>query len=115
MTIEMLGHTRSAAPGPAFASLYAEVQRFYEHQMRLFDAEEAQHIAGERHWIGMLDARPQPDGTVLTKCSALVYTAAPGGGPKGLHVRVLEDVLARCEETADWTLQHRTVTRDNRV
>ncbi|WP_328973762.1 hypothetical protein [Streptomyces sp. NBC_00239] len=119
MTIEMLGPTRPAATGPAFASLYAEVQRFYDHQMRLFDAEETQHTAGsgtgQRHWIGMLEARPQPDGTVLTKCSALVSTAAADGGQKGLHVRVLEDVLVRCAETNAWTLRHRTVTRDNRV
>ncbi len=117
MTIEMLGGTRTTAADPAFAALYGQVQRFYDRQMRLFDAEEAQRAAGDgaaRHWIGMLDARPQPDGTVHTRCSALVSTPR-GAARKGLHVRVLEDVLAPAAEPGDWTLLHRTVTRDDTV
>ncbi|MFC7895162.1 nuclear transport factor 2 family protein [Streptomyces sp. NPDC057381] len=69
--------------------------------------------AGSRleHWVGMLDVRPRADGSLRTRCSALVYALPGGGGPKVLHVCVMEDVLVRAHGT--WRAAHRRVTRDD--
>ncbi|MFF3178053.1 nuclear transport factor 2 family protein [Streptomyces sp. NPDC057900] len=72
-----------------------------------------QERSGERfrHWIGMLDLRPQPDGTLHTRCYALVYVT-PGQGGSAVHrVCVMEDVLVRSR--GKWRTRHRVVTRDD--
>ncbi|MFF4911052.1 nuclear transport factor 2 family protein [Streptomyces sp. NPDC001260] len=63
------------------------------------------------HWIGMLDVQPQADGSLHTRCSALVHAAPSGGGPKVLYVCVMEDVLVRVHD--EWRIAHRRVTRDD--
>ncbi|MGW1104711.1 nuclear transport factor 2 family protein [Streptomyces sp. NPDC002540] len=64
-----------------------------------------------RHWIGMLDLRPQADGTLRTRCYALVYVT-PGQGGSAVHrVCVMEDVLVRSR--GKWRTRHRVVTRDD--
>ncbi|WP_329113041.1 nuclear transport factor 2 family protein [Streptomyces sp. NBC_01465] len=72
-----------------------------------------QRTAGGRlsHWVGMLDARPQDDGSLRTRCSALVYAPPSEGGANVLYVCVMEDVLV--EHRGDWRIAHRRVTRDD--
>ncbi|MFE2876884.1 nuclear transport factor 2 family protein [Streptomyces roseus] len=74
---------------------------------------EVQASGGEqlRHWLGMLDARPQPDGTVNTRSYALVYLTPRGGEPKVHRVCVMEDVLVPAP--GGWQVAHRLVTRDD--
>ncbi|MFG3207670.1 nuclear transport factor 2 family protein [Streptomyces sp. NPDC048192] len=62
------------------------------------------------HWVGMLDVRPRADGSLHTRCSALVC-ATPGSGAKALYVCVMEDVLVRAGGA--WRIAHRRVTRDD--
>jgi 3-phenylpropionate/cinnamic acid dioxygenase small subunit len=151
MTVELVGTAERTPPGREFASLYAQAQRFYAHQMRLLDAPDTecwagvfaedallqlpsrpepvralaglegyaragaarQRRAGGRldHWVGMLDVRPQADGSLHTRCSALVYVTPGQGGPKVLYVCVMEDVLVR--SGGEWRIAHRRVTRDD--
>ncbi|MFE0605472.1 nuclear transport factor 2 family protein [Streptomyces sp. NPDC058892] len=72
-----------------------------------------QRRAGSRldHWVGMLDVQPQADGSLHTRCSALVYGTPSGGGSKVLYVCVMEDVLVRSRGT--WRIAHRRVIRDD--
>lgn len=74
---------------------------------------ERQRRAGKRlnHWVGMLDVRPQADGSLHTRCSALVYVTPAGGSSKILYVCVMEDVLVRTR--GEWRTAHRRVTRDD--
>jgi 3-phenylpropionate/cinnamic acid dioxygenase small subunit len=74
---------------------------------------ERQRRAGSRlhHWVGMLDVQPQADGSLHTRCSALVYVTPSGGGSKVLYVCVMEDVLVRTR--GQWRIAHRRVTRDD--
>ncbi|PRH81132.1 hydroxylacyl-CoA dehydrogenase [Streptomyces solincola] len=64
-----------------------------------------------RHWIGMLDVRPQADGTMHTRCYALVYVTPRGGEPRVQRVCVMEDVLVRSR--GKWRTRCRLVTRDD--
>ncbi|MFE1263890.1 nuclear transport factor 2 family protein [Streptomyces albogriseolus] len=72
-----------------------------------------QRRAGGRldHWVGMLDVRPQADGSLRTRCSALAYATPAGGGPRVLYVCVMEDVLVRTHGA--WCTAHRRVIRDD--
>ncbi|MEU0743938.1 nuclear transport factor 2 family protein [Streptomyces sp. NPDC006134] len=72
-----------------------------------------QERSGEqlRHWIGMLDVRPQPDGTLRTRAYALVYATPRGGESRVSRVCVLEDVLVRTR--GKWRTRSRLVTRDD--
>ncbi|MFF8531857.1 nuclear transport factor 2 family protein [Streptomyces sp. NPDC015532] len=92
-------------PGPirARAGLENYVRAGAAHQRR----------AGSRldHWVGMLDVRPQPDGSLHTRCSALVHATPGQGGPKVLYVCVMQDVLVRSR--GEWRIAHRRVTRDD--
>ncbi|MDN3028497.1 nuclear transport factor 2 family protein [Streptomyces sp. S.PB5] len=73
-----------------------------------------QRQAGNRldHWVGMLDVQPQADGSLHTRCSALVYVTPDGAGAKALHVCVMEDVLVRAAD-GGWRTARRRVTRDD--
>ncbi|MFB8392643.1 nuclear transport factor 2 family protein [Streptomyces yangpuensis] len=75
--------------------------------------EEAQGRTGEqlRHWLGMVDVQPQPDGTLRTRAYALVYLTPRGGEARVHRVCVMEDSLARCR--GQWRVVHRLVTRDD--
>lgn len=64
-----------------------------------------------RHWVGMLDVRPQEDGSLHTRCSALVHAMPSGGGAKVLYVCVMEDVLV--PSRGEWRAARRRVTRDD--
>ncbi|MFE1327357.1 nuclear transport factor 2 family protein [Streptomyces sp. NPDC058741] len=151
MTAEPVGTAERTLRSRRFAALYAEVERFYAHQMQILDAHDTEHWAGtftedavlelpspsgplragaglaryvragaarERragsrldHWVGMLDVQPQADGTLHTRCSALVYVTPSGCGARVLYVRVMEDVLVRAG--GDWRVAQRRVTRDD--
>jgi hypothetical protein len=66
-----------------------------------------------RHWLGMLTADPQEDGTVRARCYALVI-ATPAGGASNIHrSTVCEDVLVTAGSS--WQVRHREVTRDDLV
>jgi hypothetical protein len=151
MTVELVGTAEHTLQSQKFATLYAQVQEFYAHQMRILDAHDTerwagtftedalvelpslpepmpvrtalahyaragaarQRQAGHRldHWVGMLDVQPQTDGSLHTRCSALVYVTPGGGSAKALHVCVMEDVLVRAD--GEWRTAHRRVTRDD--
>lgn len=66
-----------------------------------------------RHWHGMLDVTPRPDGSIQVRCYALVIATQRGGEPRVHRSCVCEDTLTR---TADGALQvhDRRVTRDDR-
>ncbi|MET9922267.1 nuclear transport factor 2 family protein [Streptomyces sp. NPDC059605] len=79
--------------------------------VRRNEAQQARSGERFRHWIGMLDLSPQPDGTLRTRCYALVY-ATPDRGVSAVHrVCVMEDVLVRSR--GKWRTRHRVVTRDD--
>jgi 3-phenylpropionate/cinnamic acid dioxygenase small subunit len=151
MTVELVDTAERTLHSQKFADLYAQVQRFYAHQMRILDAHDTERWAGTftedavlelpapsepvraraglsryvragaarqrraggrlDHWVGMLDVEPRADGSVHTRCSALAYVTPGGGGPKVLHVCVMEDVLVRAH--GEWRIAHRRVTRDD--
>ncbi|MEU6381105.1 nuclear transport factor 2 family protein [Streptomyces sp. NPDC046909] len=151
MTVELVGTAERTLHSGQFPALYAEVQRFYAHQMRILDAHDTERWAGTftedavlelpsltepvrgraglaryvragaarqrqaggrlQHWIGKLDVQPQDDGSLHTRCSALVHAAPSGGGSKVLCVCVMEDVLIRVR--GEWRTAHRRVTRDD--
>ncbi|MFE2322618.1 nuclear transport factor 2 family protein [Streptomyces sp. NPDC059385] len=75
--------------------------------------EEVARRSGERlrHWLGMLDVQPRPDGTVRTRAYALVYMTPPDGVPKVHRVCVMEDTLVRSR--GRWRTAHRLVSRDD--
>ncbi|MFD0342990.1 nuclear transport factor 2 family protein [Streptomyces sp. NPDC127117] len=74
---------------------------------------ETQARSGEqlRHWLGMVDVQPQPNGTLRTRAYALVYLTPKGGEARVHRVCVMEDTLARSR--GDWRVVHRLVTRDD--
>ncbi|MFJ9343625.1 nuclear transport factor 2 family protein [Streptomyces sp. NPDC101733] len=151
MTVELVDTVEHPSQSREFAVLYAQVQEFYAHQMRILDAHDIERWAdtftedavfelptlpapvdaraglaryvragaarrrrdGGRldHWVGMLDVRPQPDGTLHTRCSALVYLTPGASTSKALYAYVMEDVLVRSR--GQWRAAHRRVTRDD--
>ncbi|MFF3487421.1 nuclear transport factor 2 family protein [Streptomyces sp. NPDC002701] len=151
MTTETLDRIEDLAGQRGFGDLYARVQRFYAHQMQLFDLHDAdgwaatftedavftvptvpgpvrgraelaanvlrnrarQGDSGEqhRHWIGMLDVQGGPDGSLRTRCYALVYVTPRGGSSEVLRVCVMEDVLVLVD--GEWLTRRRVVTRDD--
>ncbi|MGV4982318.1 nuclear transport factor 2 family protein [Streptomyces sp. NRAIS4] len=151
MAVELVGSAEHPVRSMEFAALYAEVQQFYAHQMRILDTHDTERWAdtftedailelptlpapvraraglaryvragaarqrrtGGRldHWVGMLDVRPRTDGSLHTRCSALVYVTPSEGGPRVLYVCVMEDVLVRSH--GEWRTAHRRVTRDD--
>jgi SnoaL-like domain len=74
-------------------------------------AELARKKIVRRHWLGMLTVDPRPDGTIGTRCYALVIST-PEGGPSSVQVStVCEDVLV--SEDGDYLVRERRVTRDD--
>jgi 3-phenylpropionate/cinnamic acid dioxygenase small subunit len=74
---------------------------------------ELQAKTGEqlRHWLGMLDVQRQANGTLRTRCYALVYMTPRGGESRVHRVCVMEDDLVLCR--GRWRVSHRLVTRDD--
>jgi|UniRef100_A0AAU3HNM3 3-phenylpropionate/cinnamic acid dioxygenase small subunit len=64
-----------------------------------------------RHFIGMLDVRPRPDGAVDVRSYAIVYASQIGGESQVHRVCVCEDVLVR--QDGELRVFARTVTRDD--
>jgi 3-phenylpropionate/cinnamic acid dioxygenase small subunit len=63
-----------------------------------------------RHWLGMLDVRPQPDGSLRTR--AYVLTART---VRGEELRITASVVCRdhlVEEDGRWVVRERTLRRD---
>ncbi|MEU6479750.1 nuclear transport factor 2 family protein [Streptomyces sp. NPDC047017] len=65
-----------------------------------------------RHFLGMLDVRPRPDGATDVRSYAIVYVSDVGGGSRVHRVCVCEDVLVR-DEDGGLKVAARTVTRDD--
>ncbi|TCK22195.1 nuclear transport factor 2 family protein [Pseudonocardia endophytica] len=63
-----------------------------------------------RHWLGMVDAQPQDDGTVRARSYALVYEIPEGGDPILRRSTTCDDVLV--QDSGSWLVRHRTVVRD---
>ncbi|MGY0490679.1 nuclear transport factor 2 family protein [Streptomyces sp. WG-D5] len=91
------------APVRGRADLAANVHRNRARQDR--DGEQL------RHWIGMLDVTPRPDGTLRTRAYALVYATVRGGASTVSRVCVMEDELVRCR--GKLRVRYRLVTRDD--
>ncbi|MFC8920271.1 nuclear transport factor 2 family protein [Streptomyces sp. NPDC047821] len=64
-----------------------------------------------RHFIGMFDVRPRPDGAVEVRSYAIVYASQIGGESRVHRVCVCEDVLVR--QDGELRVSARTVTRDD--
>ncbi len=64
-----------------------------------------------RHWLGMLNLRGEPDGTVHVRCYALVIQIPRGGEPTIFRSTVCTDVLV--PHGASWLVRERHVTRDD--
>ncbi|MFE7777905.1 nuclear transport factor 2 family protein [Streptomyces sp. NPDC057445] len=64
-----------------------------------------------RHVIGMLDVRPQQDGTVHVRSYAVVYASTVGKDSRVHRVCVCEDVLVR--DAGELQVAARRVTRDD--
>ncbi|WP_406636055.1 nuclear transport factor 2 family protein [Amycolatopsis sp. WGS_07] len=64
-----------------------------------------------RHWLGMLEVQEQPDGTVLAKTYAIVYTTPRGGKPAADFSCSCQDVLARGD--GEFQVLRREVRRDD--
>jgi hypothetical protein len=73
------------------------------------------HLASQglarRHWLGMVTAQPQPDGSIRAQCYALVIMTPKGGQPFIGSSSSCEDILVR--EDGDWKVQWRKVVRDD--
>ncbi|MCY0935101.1 nuclear transport factor 2 family protein [Streptomyces sp. H34-S4] len=91
------------APVRGRAELAANVRRNQEMQAK----------SGEqlRHWLGMLDVQPRSNGTLRTRCYALVYMTPRGGESRVHRVCVMEDELVLSR--GRWRTSHRLVTRDD--
>lgn len=75
-------------------------------------AERAEQGLQVRHWLGMLDVRPQEDGSVLARSYALIINT-PAGGQAAVHLSTTcEDVLVRGED-GGWLVSTRQVVRDD--
>jgi 3-phenylpropionate/cinnamic acid dioxygenase small subunit len=73
----------------------------------------AELAAGQRHrhFLGMLDVRPRPDGGLDVRSYAIVYASQIGGESRVHRVCVCEDVLLR--EDGRLRVSARRVTRDD--
>lgn len=71
----------------------------------------ARHIV-RRHWMGMLQVEPQPDGSVRALNYAQVIETPRGGQPTLSMFSTCADVLVR--EDGRWVVADRTITRDDR-
>jgi 3-phenylpropionate/cinnamic acid dioxygenase small subunit len=64
-----------------------------------------------RHWLGMVSAIRQEDGTVRARCYALVIQTPAGGTPIIHRSTVCEDILVA--SAGSWQVDNRKVTRDD--
>lgn len=64
-----------------------------------------------RHWLGMLTADPQDDGSVRARCYALVISTPLGGSPAIHRSTICEDELVPAD--GSWLVRRRVVTRDD--
>ncbi|MFI6346437.1 nuclear transport factor 2 family protein [Streptomyces sp. NPDC050560] len=64
-----------------------------------------------RHWLGMLDVSPGPDGALHTRCYALIVESPRHGRPDVRLSTLCEDVLV--PEGDGWLVSSRRVTRDD--
>ncbi|OIJ89722.1 nuclear transport factor 2 family protein [Streptomyces colonosanans] len=84
------------------AELAAAVRRTKERQER--------NREQQRHWVGMLQVQPQPDGTLGTRYYALIYVTPDGGASTVMRMCVIEDVLV--PYLGEWRACSRRVTFD---
>jgi SnoaL-like protein len=66
-----------------------------------------------RHWLGMLTVTPNDNGSVATRCYALVLEVPRDGVPVIHRSTVCEDTLIHDE--GGWLVRHRKVTRDDQA
>ncbi len=64
-----------------------------------------------RHWLGMIDVREEPNGTLHTRAYALVHLTPLGGEARVHRMCVMEDVLVRSRGRL--RVLSRRVTRDD--
>ncbi|MEE1929388.1 nuclear transport factor 2 family protein [Streptomyces sp. TRM 70351] len=64
-----------------------------------------------RHWLGMLDVRPQPDGSLRTRAYALAMRTPRGGTLDIFASVVCHDHLVRGDDGL-WRVAHRDLTHD---
>jgi hypothetical protein len=78
---------------------------------RRSSAELAKAGQRHRHFLGMLDVRPRPDGGLDVRSYAIVYASQIGGASRVHRVCVCEDVLLR--QDGQLRVAARRVTRDD--
>lgn len=64
-----------------------------------------------RHWMGMLQVEPRPDGSAYANSYAQVIETPRGGQPALRMSTTCADILVR--DGGQWVVQERTVTRDD--
>jgi len=64
-----------------------------------------------RHWVGMLEAEPQSDGSMRAVSYAQVIETPRGGQPALTMSVTCDDILIR--EGGRWVVQDRTIIRDD--
>ncbi|MEU0336023.1 nuclear transport factor 2 family protein [Streptomyces sp. NPDC006193] len=97
--------TANAAPQPVHGR--AAIRRAAEDTAR----DLAEKGIVRRHWLGMLDVQPRPDGTVDARSYALIVESPRNGRPDVRLSTLCEDVLVPGED--GWQVRSRTVTRDD--
>ncbi|MFE1321803.1 nuclear transport factor 2 family protein [Kitasatospora phosalacinea] len=75
-------------------------------------AQRAEEGVQVRHWLGMLDVRPQEDGSVVALSYALIVNTPLGGSPQVHLSTTCRDVLVR-GEAGGWLVSDRQVKRDD--
>jgi 3-phenylpropionate/cinnamic acid dioxygenase small subunit len=75
-------------------------------------AQRAEQGIRVRHWLGMLDVRPQADGTVHARSYALIINTPRGGTSQVQMSTTCDDVLVRGAD-GDWLVSTRQVVRDD--
>nr|WCI13839.1 LaxC1 [Streptomyces setonensis] len=77
-------------------------------------AQRAEQGIQVRHWLGMLEVRPQEDGSVRALTYALIVNTPLGGSPQVHLSTTCEDVLVRGKD-GEWLVSTRQVKRDDLV
>ncbi|MFC4049896.1 nuclear transport factor 2 family protein [Actinomadura syzygii] len=80
-------HTPGREPARTRAGILADLEDFHKR----FEGDPLRR----RHWFNMIDIDPQPDGTIISICYALVVKIRPGKAPEIAASCVVHDVLTR--------------------
>jgi actinorhodin biosynthesis protein ActVIA len=83
-------HTPGREPARTRAGILADLEDFH----KSFEGDPMQR----RHWFNMIDIDPQPDGTIISTCYALIVKIRPGMAPEIAPSCVVHDVLTQADD-----------------